>query len=136
MGCTSPSQVGELQVRILYVGRLRSTNGRSTHSPEKLLFTPQHQASLWIVVLSKRLNQMLGSQTRSAQQAPSAEAAPSEPDSILEMLQANNRATCLSPLPLLHWLYVTYVVDEKYEPHYPQTTMGSRQPGSIAQHNA
>ena len=65
-----------------------------------------------------------------AQQAASAEAAPSEPDSILEMLQANNRATCLSPLPLLHWLYVTYVVDEKYEPHYPQTTMGSRQPGS------
>ena len=49
------------------------------------------------------------------QQAASAEAAPSEPDSILEMLQANNRATCLSPLPLLHWLYVTYVVDEKYE---------------------
>ena len=89
-----------------------------------------------MVLRSKRLNQMLGSETRSAQQAPSAEAAPSEPDSILEMLQANNRATCLSPLPLLHWLYVTYVVDEKYEPHYPQTTMGSRQPGSIAQHNA
>ena len=74
---------------------------------------------------------MVASGPGPAQQAASAEAAPSEPDSILEMLQANNRATCLSPLPLLHWLYVTYVVDEKYEPHYPHTTtMGSRQPGS------
>ena len=127
----APSQVGELQVRILYVGRLRYTDGPPLG---KLLFTPQHRQ---VCGASKRvLNQMLGSETRSAQQAPSAEAAPSEPDSILEMLQANNRATCLSPLPLLHWLYVTYVVDEKYEPHYPQTTMGSRQPGSIAQHNA
>lgn len=79
---------------------------------------------------------MVASGPGTAQQAASAEAALSEPDSILEVLQANNRATCLSPLPLLHWLYVTYVVDEKYEPHYPQTTtMGSRQPGSSVQRN-
>ena len=83
-----------------------------------------------------RFKRMVGSETRSAQQPASAEAALSEPDSILEMLQANNRATCLSPLPLLHWLYVTYVVDEKYEPHYPQTAMGRRPAGSIVQHDA
>lgn len=79
---------------------------------------------------------MVASGPGPAQQAAPAEAAPLEPDSILEMLQAKNRATCISPLPLLHWLYVTYVVDEKYEPHYRQTTtMGSRQPGFSVQRN-
>lgn len=76
---------------------------------------------------------MVRSDTRSAQQQPaSAKDAPSESDSILDMLQSNHRATCLSPLPLLHWLYLQVVVDEKYEPHYPHTALGSRPPGPNA----
>ena len=120
---------------MLYVGRLLTVDTRLA------LYIPAYGPHLYRYKVLRNLlrfkrSKMVGSATRSAQQPASAEAAPSEPDSILEMLQANKRATCLSPLPLLHWLYVTYVVDEKYEPHYPQTTMGSRQPGSIAQHNA
>ena len=63
-----------------------------------------------------------------AEHSLSVEDTASEDDPIADMLEPNHRTTCLSPLPLLHWLYLHIVVDEKYVPHYQHGAMGGQPP--------
>jgi len=49
-----------------------------------------------------------------------------EPDKVAEMLKPDRRSTCASPLPLLHWLYLHFIVDQPYE-RQPQQQQPPRQ---------
>ena len=62
-------------------------------------------------------------------------AGPPERDAVAEMLKPDSRSTCFSPLPLLHWLYLQYVVGEQYvrqdvslQPRRAQATCPAERP--------
>ena len=40
---------------------------------------------------------------------------PAADDPVAAFFKPDHRSTCVSPMPMLHWLYLQLVVDEKYE---------------------